>query len=225
MDTRNPSSPFHGIEWNIATAAPLRADKRPPLDAHAGLSDPSPAARIPQGDGGLDEPHAGALHLRALAFRETAGALPLNADESLEERVLAVHVEHAKALALMVSIALKEIPGAKVEGSLSNLSNQGREWKTDGLSITLPDEPSRTWDLRLEGAMSRRGGSYQGPQDSREGSNYYLVAERREGLDGGLDLTKGTWDETTRPTQLAMEATAWVTRLNQTAKEYEEEAL
>jgi len=220
MDAQRQASPFAGIDWNIrGSQAPATAPGFKPA-AHADTGGVALAAKVHEFD--FETEDRAAHELRAAAVRETAGALPNNADSSLNERVMSAHREHAKSLALMVSVSLKAIPGARIEGSLSKLEmkERDRSWTASGLSITLADDPNRTWDISLAGNPSSLGGAYIGAQLAKEGANYSLTAEQR----GGLELMKDdAWDAGTAPTTIGLQAREWIKNINAKAREYEED--
>jgi len=218
MEASRQASPFAGIEWNLKGGQDQAKSQGIKSGAHADMGSIALAARVQNLE--LDDDYGReADALRAAAIRETAGALPNNAEYSLNERVLEAHREHSKAIALMVSVSLKAIPEARVEGSLSKFDSRDREWTASGLSVTLADDPSRTWDIRLSGEASYRGGGYSGSHLAHEGAIYAISAEQR----GGIELDKGRqWDEGSSPTTIGLEAREYVLKLNKIAREYEE---
>ena len=224
MEASRQASPFAGIDWNIrGQQTPAKASVVMP-SAHADAGGVALAAKIQNLDFYFQETEIerDAHELRAAVVRDTGGALPNNADSSLNERVVVVHQEHAKSLALMVSVSLKAIPGARIEGSLSKLEmkERDRSWTASGLSITLADDPNRTWDISLAGNPSSLGGAYIGAQLAKEGANYSLTAEQR----GGLELMKDdAWDAGTAPTTIGLQAREWIKNINAKAREYEED--
>jgi len=208
------------VEQKVHPEAP-----RPPqFGAHAELVEPLRAA-IPVLPSFEPETPVGHLHpeeqLMRDAMRESGGLLPYDSDSSLEDRALKIHAEHARAITLMVTTAIKGIPGIQVEGSLSRIMQKGREWTATGLAVTLPDNLERKWHLSFEGTQTYRGGAYSGPKLAGEGANYTLTAEDRA---TGLVISKSAWDEEKRSTVIGLDSQHWVRQLNEKAKEYEEDA-
>lgn len=192
MEPLQHEKPFSQSAITVLPQAP----KPFSLAAHADLDNPVPAARSmepapfePEHSSVFEDMDRGHKIFLA-AMRDSGGLLPYDSDNSLEDRVMRVHAEHARAITLMVTAGIKDIPGAQVEGNLSKIVQKGREWTASGLSITLPDNPGLTWELSFEGTQGTVGGAYSGAHATAEGANYTPL---RHAAGRGNWLHSGGW--------------------------------